>query len=130
MFLTTEQMVALRVAAEEVVVLEHLTVGLCKFQQEMVVREVLAQQSSNLTGKMTLENALLTAIGSVTSCLVVVVKLLWRKSEECERDRRALRLEIETLKSENGLAVGKLQAFNSCPHEDQCPLYRLAQTNQ
>ena len=74
---------------------------------------------------MTLENALLAAIGSVTSCLVVVVKLLWKKSEDCERDRRALRLEIENLKSENGLASGRLQAFQSCPKEEACPLYRL-----
>jgi len=92
-------------------------------QQEAPAETV--QQSLNPTGEMTLENALLTAIGSVTSCLVFVVKLLWRKSEECEKDRRYLRQEIESLKSENGLATGKLQAFQSCPNQEQCPLHRL-----
>lgn len=91
----------------------------------MEVLVELALQSLNPTGEMTLENALITAIGSVTSCLVVVVKLLWKKSEECEKDRRSLRSEIEQLKADHGIASGKLQAFESCPHEDQCPLYRL-----
>lgn len=76
---------------------------------------------------MSLETALLTAIGSVTSCLVVVVKLLWRKSEECESDRKQLRKEIEKLKQENGMSAGKIKAFESCPNENECPLFRLTQ---
>ena len=76
---------------------------------------------------MTLESALITGIGSVTSCLVVVVKQLWKKSEECERDRRYLREEIEKLKSENGVATGRLEAFHSCPNKEKCPLHGLTQ---
>lgn len=79
---------------------------------------------------MNIEQALLAGLSATTTALVWAVKLLWKKSEECDSDRRFLRQEIESLKSENGMAVGKLQAFNSCPKEDQCPLYRLAQTNQ
>jgi len=64
---------------------------------------------------------LLTAgIGAVTAALCVVCRLLWTKSETCERDRSAMRILIESLIKENGLTVGTLTAFKMCP-DASCP---------
>ena len=63
---------------------------------------------------MTLEQALIAAIGSVTTALVWVAKLLWGKSEQCERDRNELRKEINKMKGDHGLAVGTLKAYEKC----------------
>lgn len=74
---------------------------------------------------MTLEQALIAAIGSVTTALVWVAKLLWQKSEQCERDRYELRKEINKMKGDHGLAVGTLKAYEKCP-SDLCPFRRAS----
>jgi hypothetical protein len=72
---------------------------------------------------MSLEQALIAAIGSVTTALVWVAKLLWGKSEQCERDRNEMRKEINKMKGDHGLAVGTLKAYEKCPAES-CPFRR------
>lgn len=69
---------------------------------------------------MTLESALIAAVGSVTGALVFVARILWTRSEFCEEDRRALRCEIEKLKAEHGVATGQLGIIRRCP-EPTCP---------
>lgn len=69
---------------------------------------------------MTLENALLAAIGSVTSALVIVVKVLWQRSEQCEKDRAELRIKIEEVKESAGKNQGLLLAYEMCPIHN-CP---------
>lgn len=74
---------------------------------------------------MTLEQALIAAIGSVTTALVWVAKLLWAKSEQCERDRHELRKEINRMKGDHGIAVGTLKAYEKCPAQP-CPFRRAS----
>lgn len=69
---------------------------------------------------MTLESALIAAVGSVTGALVFVARILWTRSEYCEEDRRVLRGEIEKLKAEHGVATGQLGIIRRCP-EQTCP---------
>lgn len=65
---------------------------------------------------MTLEQALLSAIGGVVSALVWAVGKLWQRSEQCESDRRELRDEIESLKGNEG----ELNLRRQCKAAD-CP---------
>lgn len=74
---------------------------------------------------MTLEQALIAAIGSVTTALVWVAKLLWGKSEQCEKDRHELRKEINRMKGDHGIAVGTLKAYEKCPAQS-CPFRRAS----
>jgi hypothetical protein len=76
---------------------------------------------------ITLETALLTALSGVVSALVFVCKLLWKRSEQCESDRRELREEMERVKESNGMANGRLEAFRMCP-QAECPFQRNAQS--
>lgn len=69
---------------------------------------------------MTLEQALLTAIASVTTALVFVCKILWKRSDQCEADRRELRDEIEKLGVAHGVATGTLAVMQRCPMQT-CP---------
>lgn len=69
---------------------------------------------------MTLEAALITAIGAVTGALCFIANLLWARSVKCEEDRVAMRLELEQLKEAKGLAQGTLISYQRCPH-DACP---------
>jgi hypothetical protein len=69
---------------------------------------------------MTLEQALMSALSVVTSALVVVVRILWKRSEKCETDRYELRKEIEEVKAKYGHALGQLEMYNRCP-VDECP---------
>jgi hypothetical protein len=69
---------------------------------------------------MTTEQLLLTAVSAVTGALCFVARLLWARSELCERDRYELREEIEALKEAKGLADGTLKAFERCPSLN-CP---------
>jgi hypothetical protein len=62
-----------------------------------------------------IQNLLLAGIGGVTTALVFVCKLLWSRSEECEKDRRELRTEIESVKSTAGVATGTLAMYQRCP---------------
>lgn len=69
---------------------------------------------------MSIEALLLSALSAVTSALVFVVKLLWDRSVQCEKDRVELRDEIEALKEAKGLSDGTLKAFERCP-APTCP---------
>lgn len=72
---------------------------------------------------MSIESALLSALSIVTSALCFFFKLLWKKSEECEKDRRELREEIEGVKESASERKGMLYAFEKCP-SDACPFRR------
>lgn len=69
---------------------------------------------------MTLETALIAGISAVSSALVIIAKILWGRSNECERDRRELRTEIEKVKMELGRLEGKEEVLAKCPLET-CP---------
>lgn len=69
---------------------------------------------------MTPENMLLTALSAVTSALVFVARILWRRSETCEQDRRALYESMLQIKQELGKTQGALSAIQSC-HVADCP---------
>jgi len=69
---------------------------------------------------MTLEQALLAALGAVVSALVWVAKILWKRSEACETDRRELRKDIEKFIGENGEAKGALSLYKRC-RQEECP---------
>jgi hypothetical protein len=74
---------------------------------------------------MNVEQILLTGISAVTSALLFVVKILWRRSEDCEVDRRDLRQEIEDVKTHNGELRGYLEAVGACNKQD-CVFSRRA----
>lgn len=74
---------------------------------------------------MTMEQALLSAIGSVTTALVFVCRLLWQKSEQCEQDRIDLRKKVEQLEGQYGAAKGELVAYQKCP-QHSCPFKVVA----
>ena len=69
---------------------------------------------------MTLENALLMAISAVTGALCFLAKILWKRSEQCESDRKELRAEIESVKTQAGENHGMLLAYRMCPGKP-CP---------
>jgi hypothetical protein len=74
---------------------------------------------------MTVEQVLLSGIGAVTAALVFVCKILWNRSEGCEADRRALRQEIEDVKTNNGQLSGFTQAVGACDKQG-CGLAKVA----
>lgn len=74
---------------------------------------------------MTLENALLIAVSSVTGALCFLANILWKRSEECESDRIELRAAIESVKAQAGENHGMLMAYKMCPQKP-CP---FKQTN-
>lgn len=69
---------------------------------------------------MSPEALLLSALTAVTSTLCIIAKLLWARSEQCEKDRIEMRFELERLQEANGLAKGTLISFQNCP-EEACP---------
>jgi len=69
---------------------------------------------------MTLESALLTAISGVTGALCFLAKILWRRSEQCESDRKELRDAIESVRTQAGENHGMLMAYRMCPSKP-CP---------
>lgn len=69
---------------------------------------------------MTLEQALIVAVSSVTGALCYVCSLLWQRSEQCERHRAELQERVQRLEGERGLAIGSLEAFERCP-QPSCP---------
>lgn len=64
--------------------------------------------------------ALVTALTFVVGGLCFLFKILWKRSEQCEKDRRELRLILEKNLEEKGMAKGELKAYQRCP-EDGCP---------
>lgn len=69
---------------------------------------------------MSFEQGSIIVIGSVTAALVFLFGLLWKRSEQCEKDRRELRTEVEALKEAKGLAHGELISYRRCPAA-RCP---------
>jgi hypothetical protein len=67
---------------------------------------------------MSVEQLLLTAISGLTSALLFVVRILWKRSEQCETDRVSLRQEIEDVKTVNGEYRGFNEAVRRCPVKD------------
>lgn len=67
---------------------------------------------------MTVEQMLLAAVSALTSALLFVVKILWKRSEQCETDRRELRQAVEDVKTENGRLSGFLEAVGLCDKKD------------
>ena len=73
---------------------------------------------------MSLEQALLTGISALTGALVFLFRILWQRSEQCEKDRVEMRLRLERLEGDNGRAQGELKAVQNCK-QDKCP-FRVA----
>jgi hypothetical protein len=69
---------------------------------------------------MTFEQGAIVVIGVLFSALSVVVRILWERSNACEKDRLELRLAIEEAKEQRGELRGQMTAFARCPH-DECP---------
>ena len=69
---------------------------------------------------MTLENALLVAVSSVTGALCFLARILWHRSEQCEADRKELRSAIESVRTQAGENHGMLMAYRMCPGKP-CP---------
>jgi len=66
------------------------------------------------------ENLLMTALSAVTGVLCFLAKILWKRSEDCEHDRRELRTEIESVREASGVLKGREFAFQNCP-ATPCP---------
>lgn len=64
---------------------------------------------------MTAEQLLLSGITAVTTALMFVANILWKRSEQCEADRISLRQEIENVKTDNGELRGFKKAVDRCP---------------
>ncbi len=69
---------------------------------------------------MHLESILLAGLSAVTGALCFLFRLLWARSEKCEEDRVKIRIDLEQLKLEKGLAQGTLLSYQRCP-ADECP---------
>lgn len=78
---------------------------------------------------MDAEQYLLAALTSVTGALLFVAKILWKRSEDCETDRRALRQEIEDVKTNNGRLEGFHSAVAACPVRG-CTLRQVARPSR
>ena len=71
---------------------------------------------------------LLAALSAVTSALVFIARILWKRSELCEQDRRELYKDIINIRQELGKTQGSLAAIQSC-HVDECPHRITIKTN-
>ena len=63
---------------------------------------------------------LLAALSAVTSALVFIARILWKRSELCEQDRRQLYMDIISIRHELGKAQGVLSSIQSC-NIAECP---------
>jgi len=61
------------------------------------------------------------ALAAVTGSLVWSVKILFRRSQECEREHRASQLENAKLQREIGEVKGMLTVMAACPNKE-CPI--------
>jgi hypothetical protein len=64
---------------------------------------------------MTLEQALLSGIGAVTSALCVAFKIIWDRSVACEQWRAEKEPIITMMAEKMGLAKGTLAIIDECP---------------
>lgn len=65
--------------------------------------------------EMTLEQALIIGISSVTAALVFVVKELWKRSVACEKESVVMRLEQSKTREQLGMFRGFFAAVRRCP---------------
>ncbi len=72
---------------------------------------------------MTLETALISALGTVTTALTVVVGLLWKEMQDWKITCIKLRLRVEELENKNGETKGHLKAYQRCPKRIECPFF-------
>jgi hypothetical protein len=80
---------------------------------------------------MTLEAALITAVGTLSGVLSYIAKLLWdrvqiveRKADACEEHRNKMQDEIEALKEERGSSSAIMKVVAACP-ASACPTRAL-----
>lgn len=78
---------------------------------------------------MDLQNALILAIGSVTTALVFVCKLLWSRSQIAEADNSTMRIQLNKLEGSLGRAEGRLLAYENCS-SNACPFRRPVAATQ
>ena len=64
---------------------------------------------------MTLEQALLSGIGAVTSALCIFAKIIWDRSVSCEQWRNEKEPLITKMAEKMGLAQGTLAIIDECP---------------
>lgn len=73
---------------------------------------------------MTIEQALITALTTVTSALCYLYRKLEKKVEAeqaaCKADQKELREKVENMQLENAIRVGRIEAYQNCPRET-CP---------
>lgn len=69
---------------------------------------------------MSVEQIMVGWVATLTTAVVFLFGLLWKRSEQCESDRVALREEIEEVKTAAGISAGALKAMANCP-QDACP---------
>lgn len=69
---------------------------------------------------MTLENAALAALSAVVSALCFLFKLLWTRSQECEKWRKLKEPLIQQMAASLGIHTGITRLVNNC-HKEGCP---------
>jgi hypothetical protein len=69
---------------------------------------------------MTLETAAIAAVGAVTTALCFLFRLLWSRSQECEKWRKAKEPLIEQMAQQLGIHCGITRMVNAC-HVKGCP---------
>jgi hypothetical protein len=74
---------------------------------------------------MTLEQALLSAISGLLAAVLWLVRVLWKRSEECETDRRDLRQQMENERTLHGEMRGFMMGVSRCPTQG-CPFKGVA----
>ena len=72
---------------------------------------------------MTLETALITGLGAMTSALTYVVGLLWKEMKDWKATCIKLRVRVEELEAKNGETKGHLKAYKLCPKRLECPFF-------
>ncbi len=79
-------------------------------------------------------SAVALALVTVWGVLMIVVRILWRRAEECESDRKNMRSaqekqngEIVKLTAQYNLVQGQVDAMRACP-QPQCPMKRASRT--
>lgn len=78
---------------------------------------------------MTLESALLTALSTVTGALCWAVSLLYQRLVKAEATVEALRLAHEELTAEHGEASAKVEIYERCPKQRECPFFKPQTAN-
>lgn len=73
---------------------------------------------------MTLENALLAALSAVTTALCWSVKILYLRLQKAESTVEALRALLEALNHDHGEASAKVEMYQRCPRQTDCPFFQ------